>query len=346
MDTGTLTFLIIFIGFWIVFGSIMFWTYGLTPIVHWFIKANGETAKAVILESKDAGWGWYSGSRYSQSLVFQPVKVKLEVHPANGSPYIAQDRFNANHKYYRFIQPGAEIQVSIASFNPQWVASWPETVGQEQRAAEASHRAQLAAYEKQVQNAAITAERAKLAAYDQQARQTDIPGVQQTAASASKMSTGALISVVVIVLVVIGCCVIGVGAFAYSRYVAAGNALPGMSGQIATATTGGLSGTTVAPASSSGSSASTVPTGGLGDETTRATAWAYALTAILQANPTSCTAPDASNTTIEVTQQPDSSGAWQERWAVACGSGTSIPVDITFSPTGNGVFTIKATVAK
>ncbi len=351
MDTGTITFLVIFIGFWIVFGSIMFWAYGLTPILHWFIKANGETAKAIILESRDAGWGWYSGSRYSQSLVFQPVKVKLEVHPNNGSPYIAQDRFNANHEYYRFIQPGAEIQVSIASFNPQWVASWPETAGQEKRAAEASHRAQLAAYEEQVRNAAVTAERAKLAAYDQQARQTAIPGMQQTAAPASKMSTGALISIIVIVLVVVGCCVIGVGAYAYTRFVAAGNALPGMSGQIATATSGGSpasslpSDATAAPVLQSGSS-STTPSGGLGDEITRTIAWGRALSAIFQANPASCQAPDATNTSIEVTQQPDSSGAWQERWNIACGGGTSIPVDMTFTPTSGGMFNIKAKIAK
>lgn len=260
--------------------------------------------------------------------------------------------FNANHKYYRFIQPGAEIQVSIANFNPQWVASWPETAGQEKRATEAAERAMAATYEEQRRNAAVATERAKLAAYDEQVRRGVLPGVQQTAAPASKMSTGALISVVVIVFVVVACCVIGAGAFAYSRFVAAGNALPGASGQVTTAASGGLSvpslssGTTVAPGSPSGSSAATVPTGGLGDVFTRATAWGSALAAIVQANPTSCTAPDATNTTIEVTQQPDSSGSWQEHWNVACGGGTSIPVDITFLPTGNGVFTVKATVAK
>ncbi len=343
----------LFVGFWIIFGSIMFWAYGLSPILHWFIKANGEPAKAVILESRDAGWGWYEGSRYTQTLVFQPVKVKLEVHPTHGTPYIAQDKFNAKREYYRFIQPGTEIQVSIANFNPQWIACWPETVGQEKRTALAEEKAKAAAYEEQRRNAVIATERAKLAAYDEQVRQTAFPGVQQAAAPASKkMSTGTLIGAVVIVLVVVDCCMIGVGAFAYSRFAAADSALPGMSGQIATAASGGLSapgfssGTTVAPGSSSGSSVSAVATGGLGDETTRATAWGYALTAVLQANPMSCTVPDATHTTIEVTQQPDSSGAWQERWMVACDGASAIPVNMTFTPSSGGMFTVKATVAK
>ena len=106
----------------------MFWFYGLTPILHWFIKSNGDQARAVILEVRTAGWGWYAGSRYSESLVFQPVTVKLEVHPTTGAPYIAKDRFNAKpRQYWDTIKPGAEMQVSIARFNPQWVASWPET---------------------------------------------------------------------------------------------------------------------------------------------------------------------------------------------------------------------------
>ena len=84
----------------------------------------------------------------------------------------------------------------------------------------------------------------------------------------------------------------------------------------------------------------------LGDEITRTIAWGRALSAIFQANPTSCQAPDATNTSIEVTQQPDSSGAWQERWNVACGGGTSIPVDMTFTPTRGGMFNIKAKIAK
>ena len=47
-----------------------------------------------------------------------------------------------------------------------------------------------------------------------------------------------------------------------------------------------------------------VPTGGRGDDVTRAEAWTSALAAVVPTNPT-CV-PDATKTTIDVTQQPDS----------------------------------------
>ena len=124
MDIGQVISIVVVVGFFIVFGLVMFWVYGLTPIVHWFIKSNGEQARAVILEVRNAGWGWYAGDRYTQTLIFRPVTVKLEVHPNSGASYIAKDRFNAKRREYReTIKPGAELQVSIARFNPQWVAS-------------------------------------------------------------------------------------------------------------------------------------------------------------------------------------------------------------------------------
>jgi hypothetical protein len=119
----------LFFGLFTVFILIMFWFYGLPSILHWFVKSNGEQANAVVLEVQDAGWGWYSGSRYSRTLIFQPVRVKLEVHPNHGIPYIATDRFNAKHGIYREkLKPGVEMQVVIARFRPQWVASLPETI--------------------------------------------------------------------------------------------------------------------------------------------------------------------------------------------------------------------------
>jgi len=128
MDLGQLTTIVVVVGFFIVFILVMFWFYGLTAILHWFIKSNGDQARAVILEVRTAGWGWYAGSRYSESLVFQPVTVKLEVHPTTGAPYVVKDRFNAKPREYRdTLKPGAAMLVSIARFNPQWVASWPET---------------------------------------------------------------------------------------------------------------------------------------------------------------------------------------------------------------------------
>ncbi len=116
-------------GLFVLFCLIMFWVYGLSIILHWIIKSNGEQARAIVLEVRKAGWGWYSGGNYSQTLLFQPVSVKLEVHPNNAAPYITTDKFNANREtFYEKLKPGAEMQVSISSFSPQWVASIPETI--------------------------------------------------------------------------------------------------------------------------------------------------------------------------------------------------------------------------
>jgi len=129
MDWTIVISILCFVGFFIALGLIIFWVYGLTPIIHRIIKSNGTQARAKILEVRKAGWGWYAGGQYSQSLVFQPIKVKLEVHPNNGAPYIAHDRFNAKPKDYREnIKPGVEMQVAVSSFSPQWVASLPETI--------------------------------------------------------------------------------------------------------------------------------------------------------------------------------------------------------------------------
>ena len=211
------------------------------------------------------------------------------------------------------------MQVAVSRFNRYWVVALPETA---------------------TNNSERSGNDPKKAA---------APSVQ--AAAPAPRSNTALIIVVAIVVVVVGLCLIGVGAFAYARYVAASNALPGMSGQVATAASSGSpapslpSDATAAPVLQSGSS-STTPSGGLGDEITRTMAWGHALSAIFQANPTSCQTPDAASTSIEVTQQPDSSGVWQERWMVACDGASAIPVDITFTPTSGGMFNIKAKIAK
>ena len=157
----------------------------------------------------------------------------------------------------------------------------------------------------------------------------------QAGAPAPKKNNTTLIIVVVVVVVLLCCCLIAAGAFVYSRY-AAGKALSNINSQMATAMPGG----SVPGGLPSGS----VPTGGNGDDVTRAEAWTSAIAAVVPTNPT-CV-PDATKTTIDVTKQPDSSGAWQERWTVDCGGGTTVPVDITFTPAGAGLFTVKATVAK
>lgn len=303
------------------------WQQALPPIRNWLIKMNGETARATILEIKKIGSGFEAGGTFgsTRDLVnatkdYQPVWVKLEVHPNNGTSYIASDRFNAEMGFLDFIFAGAEMQVAVSRLNRYWVAALPETARN---------------------NSERSGNDPKKAA---------APSIQ-AAALAPGSNTALIIVVVAIVVVVAGLCLIGVGAFAYSRYVAAGNALPGMSSQIATAASGGspapslLSDGTAAPVLQSGSS-STMPSGGLGDEITRTIAWGRALSAIFQANPTSCQIPDAANTSIQVIEQPDSSGTWQERWMVACDGASAIPVNMTFTPTSGGMFNIKAKIAK
>ena len=162
----------------------------------------------------------------------------------------------------------------------------------------------------------------------------------QAGTSAPKKNNTTLIIVVVVVVVLLCCCLIAAGAFAYSRY-AAGKALSNINSQMATAMPGGSVPSGSVPG---GLPSGSVPTGGRGDDVTRAEAWTSAIAAVVPTNPT-CV-PDATKTTIDVTKQPDSSGAWQERWTVDCGGGTTVPVNITFTPAGAGLFTVKATVAK
>jgi hypothetical protein len=163
----------------------------------------------------------------------------------------------------------------------------------------------------------------------------------QAGAPAPKANNNKMIIIVVVVVVVLlCCCLIAAGAYAYSRYTAS-KVLSNINNQLATAEPGG-SGT---PGIPSGTVAG-VPTGGLGNVTDRGTAWGYALLAITQKDPMSCTAPDAAKTTISVTQQPDASGAWTERWVVDCGGGKTIPVDISFTPAGGGINTVKATLGQ
>jgi len=78
------------------------------------------------------------------------------------------------------------------------------------------------------------------------------------------------------------------------------------------------------------------PQGGLTDPTTRVTAWT---TLQIIASVSGCTSPTADGTTIDVTQQPNSSGEWVEQWNVNCGDGSSKPFNITFTPQ-NGVVNV------
>jgi len=77
-----------------------------------------------------------------------------------------------------------------------------------------------------------------------------------------------------------------------------------------------------------------IPEGGRGDEILRASAWGYVVIAATLDN---CTfTPQASDTRIEVTQEPDASGEWKEEWTVTCDDGSEKPYDVTFTPSAGG----------
>jgi len=66
-------------------------------IFHLIIKLNSERATAVVKQWGDDGLGWWVKGDFDLGhMVRQLVKVTLEVHPQNGAPYSAQDRFSAN----------------------------------------------------------------------------------------------------------------------------------------------------------------------------------------------------------------------------------------------------------
>lgn len=76
------------------------------------------------------------------------------------------------------------------------------------------------------------------------------------------------------------------------------------------------------------------PKGGLGDDTTRITAWAIVqFSGILSG----CSTPMVDDTTIAVTQQPDSSGVWREDWDVNCGDNTRKTFHLKFTPQDGSV---------
>jgi hypothetical protein len=75
-----------------------------------------------------------------------------------------------------------------------------------------------------------------------------------------------------------------------------------------------------------------LPSGGLASDTLRRDVW---MAVGVASSALGCT-PDAAQTTIEVTQNPDSSGKWIEKWTVVCTSGGQKTFDVTFTPTAGG----------
>ena len=64
-------------------------------ISHLIIKLNSEPATAVIKQVDNDGDGWYAKNSDFElgHMVAQLVKVTLEVHPQNGTPYTARTDF-------------------------------------------------------------------------------------------------------------------------------------------------------------------------------------------------------------------------------------------------------------
>jgi hypothetical protein len=88
---------------------------------------------------------------------------------------------------------------------------------------------------------------------------------------------------------------------------------------------------------------SLVPQGGLGDDVLRANTWGYVITAAAMSG---CSATDASKTSIDVLQQPDSDGVWKEKWTVTCDDGSNKSFDVAFTPSKDGGTDIKVTSSK
>ena len=75
----------------------------------------------------------------------------------------------------------------------------------------------------------------------------------------------------------------------------------------------------------------------------RADAWVYVMAASAMSG---CVATEASQTTIEVLQEPDSAGVWKEKWTVTCDGGAKKSFDVTFSPGAQDGTTIDVTSSK
>ncbi len=81
---------------------------------------------------------------------------------------------------------------------------------------------------------------------------------------------------------------------------------------------------------------SDAPQGGLTDDSTRIVAWS---TVQIFAAIQGCATPTAEGTIISITQEPDSSGVWQEEWTVNCGDDTSQLFNLTLTPE-NGIVNV------
>lgn len=163
----------------------------------------------------------------------------------------------------------------------------------------------------------------------------ETPAPQYTPAPQPKKSNTPLIIGIVVAVLLCCCCIIVLGVGLYLRSKV-GDVYSSINEQLtAMPNVPPVPGETAEPSNPSDTPAipavpsDLVPKGGLGDDAARATAWGKV---VLQSVTDGCAASDASKTTIDVTDQPDSSGKWTEKWTVTCSDGSNKSYNVTFTP--------------
>jgi len=150
-------------------------------------------------------------------------------------------------------------------------------------------------------------------------------------AAPKKSNTGLIIGIVVVVLLCCCCLLVAIGGYGYSRYQAA-SALSGINSGLP-GSTGGTGGSGGGGSTGTVTNIPGIPSGGKGDDAQRSAAYGFVVIAAAT-DGCSTSSPKADSTKISVSQQPDSSGAWQEEWTVVCDSGSNKTYVVAF-PAGD-----------
>jgi hypothetical protein len=128
------------------------------------------------------------------------------------------------------------------------------------------------------------------------------------------------------VLIALGCCCLalaGVGFYAYQNYK---SSLPLQSvPEVFTPIPPSVDSTLTSRANETG--VDEAPTDGLGNDILKNDTWRAVSAAAVSLG---CDQPIGSQSTIEVLQQPDNAGVWDERWTVACQSGKTYAFKVEF----------------
>jgi len=124
----SMTEYLLFGGIIIGFVLLIFLIFGFSPLMRYYVRSTGTPARATILGKRSGRWVSYSGSEHNGSVTAQQVILKLEVHPDNAMPYIAEDKFMAKALDLMCLNEGCDIQVYIARNNPKRVVCLPDTV--------------------------------------------------------------------------------------------------------------------------------------------------------------------------------------------------------------------------